>query len=191
MLDAKELIWPMLVAGKVVIEPFTGIEFEQEKQIDETDFHLHATAVRCMLGKVFTLTLDKLWAISKFQSSCSMCTLKTGASGDVISPTRKETIPACIDSYVMSHLNVLQILYFLFFCSFFQICQDDVKLDAWFHSEVVEMIGCAVQLRNGQGLCSWVVYRWEPTCKTPISPILLFVESTSLWWFSSVLELPF
>ena len=49
-----------MVAGKVVIEPFTGIEFDQEKQIDETDFHLHATAVRCMLGKVFTLTLDKL-----------------------------------------------------------------------------------------------------------------------------------
>jgi hypothetical protein len=50
----------LVVAGKVVIEPFTGIEFDQEKQIDETDFHLHATAVRCMLGKVFTLTLDKL-----------------------------------------------------------------------------------------------------------------------------------
>ncbi len=40
------------MAGKVVMEPFTGIEFEQQKQIDNTDYHLHATAVRCMLGQV-------------------------------------------------------------------------------------------------------------------------------------------
>ena len=40
------------IAGKVVMEPFTGIGFEQQKQIDNTDYHLHATAVRCMLGQV-------------------------------------------------------------------------------------------------------------------------------------------
>lgn len=108
-----------MVAGKVVIEPFTGIEFEQEKQIDEIGFHLHATAVRCMLGKVFTLTLDKLWAISKVQSSCSICTLKTGASSDVSSPTCKETVPACIDSYDMSHFYVLQFSTSFSFAAFF------------------------------------------------------------------------
>jgi hypothetical protein len=43
------------VAGKVVMEPFTGIGFEQQKQIDNTDYHLHATAVRCMLGQVLLL----------------------------------------------------------------------------------------------------------------------------------------
>lgn len=40
------------IAGKTVMEPFTGIGFEQEKKIDNTDYHLHATAVRCMLGQV-------------------------------------------------------------------------------------------------------------------------------------------
>ena len=50
------------IAGKVVMEPFTGIGFEQQKQIDNTDYHLHATAVRCMLGQVLLLPLPE-WSI--------------------------------------------------------------------------------------------------------------------------------
>jgi hypothetical protein len=37
--------------SKVVTEPFTGIKFQQQKQIDNADYHLVATAVRCMLGQ--------------------------------------------------------------------------------------------------------------------------------------------
>lgn len=52
-------------AGKVVMEPFTGIGFEQQKQIDNTDYHLHATAVRCMLGQC-KMAMARAYAIGLY-----------------------------------------------------------------------------------------------------------------------------
>uniref|UniRef100_A0A7I4BFW0 Uncharacterized protein n=1 Tax=Physcomitrium patens TaxID=3218 RepID=A0A7I4BFW0_PHYPA len=50
---------------KNVKEPFTGIEFEQQKQIDNNDYHLQATAVRCMLGQC-KMAMARAYAIGLY-----------------------------------------------------------------------------------------------------------------------------
>jgi hypothetical protein len=51
--------------SKVVTEPFTGIQFQQQKQIDNADYHLVATAVRCMLGQC-RMALARAYAVGLY-----------------------------------------------------------------------------------------------------------------------------
>jgi hypothetical protein len=48
-----------------VTEPFTGIKFQQQKQIDNADYHLVATAVRCMLGQC-RMALARAYAVGLY-----------------------------------------------------------------------------------------------------------------------------